>query len=599
MPAAEYRKLIVIVWVIVAAVMGAIWGPKAWSGSTWDTDDFMRLVQVRDLLEGQAWSDLTQYRLNPPSGTLMHWSRLPDVPVALATLALSPVLGAPDALTAAAMLVPPFYFLLFLGFFALGARLMLGRARSPIALLVAISGSIGTVQFVPGRVDHHGLQLVAMMAALALLLFGLARPRWGKAIAWAGLPFAISIWIGAETLPLIAAWFGALGLAWCYAGGKLARYGAIAGLLGATVGLLILLTSQPRALWFSPVCDAFSLMPIAVLALIGMGFAGMAILGRQARSPFTRLVVAGACGGAVGAAFALAFPACLGGGLEAVDPLVKLRWLRHVNEAMSWPDQLATQPFQALSSVWTPLLGLAYCLWRLRRARKRGRTLWGAIAVLVLAASALMLWQIRAMSFVQTMALLPLSGLVGELMGYIWRRSARWLKYAAAALVLFICSLLFWPSIEVVYAAMAARFPGAAAPVTPATTPCEKTGAFAPLQDVAPTVTLNYIDVGPMLLFHTPHSVLAAPYHRNNGGLRAAIDLFSSNDDAWIKAKLAELKVGWVVTCPGLEERIAFNTPGHDGLAERLSSGQVPNYLDEVTDPAQPGMKFYRVRTGE
>src|ERR1700751_5814482 len=31
------------------------------------TDDAMRLVEVRDLLAGQSWFDLTQHRLDPPS----------------------------------------------------------------------------------------------------------------------------------------------------------------------------------------------------------------------------------------------------------------------------------------------------------------------------------------------------------------------------------------------------------------------------------------------------------------------------------------------------------------------------------------------------
>ena len=43
----------------------------------------MRLVQVRDLLAGQGWFDLTQYRLNPPDGVAMHWSRLIDLPIAV------------------------------------------------------------------------------------------------------------------------------------------------------------------------------------------------------------------------------------------------------------------------------------------------------------------------------------------------------------------------------------------------------------------------------------------------------------------------------------------------------------------------------------
>src|SRR3546814_5787609 len=40
-----------------------------------DTDDAMRMAQVRDLLAGQGWWDLAQYRVNPAGGgVLMHRS---------------------------------------------------------------------------------------------------------------------------------------------------------------------------------------------------------------------------------------------------------------------------------------------------------------------------------------------------------------------------------------------------------------------------------------------------------------------------------------------------------------------------------------------
>ena len=37
-----------------------------------NSDDLLRLVEVRDLLAGQSWFDLTQYRLGLDGGTVMH-----------------------------------------------------------------------------------------------------------------------------------------------------------------------------------------------------------------------------------------------------------------------------------------------------------------------------------------------------------------------------------------------------------------------------------------------------------------------------------------------------------------------------------------------
>lgn len=596
MSATEYRKLVFIVWLVVVASMVAIWGGNAWHGLSWDTDDFMRLVQVRDWLGGQGWSDLTQYRLNPPGGTPMHWSRLPDIPLAAITLALSPFLATNDALAIAAMVAPPLYFLLFVIVYALPARMMLGMARSPIGLLVAISGSATVAQYAPGRVDHHGLQLILILAAIALLLFGLARLRWRRLIAFAGLPIGLSLWIGVEMLPIFAAWFAALGLVWCARGGTLARQGALAAGLAAIIGVALILTSMPLAHWLVPACDAFSIMPVGAVALIAGGFAGMALLGRRANSIVARLAIAALCGGVAAALFAFAFPGCLTGGYGDVDPEVKLRWLDNVSEAMSLREQLRVLPFSALGKLWTPLLALAYCLWRFRRAQARGRELWGVLALLIAAATALVFWQIRAVTAAHVIALLPLAALIGELWQRLkGRRSPRWLQFLVLLPILFLCSAVFWPGLEYGYRFISASVSSTTTVPVVLQEQCTDRAAIAPLATEPPTLILSYIDLGPMLLFSTPHAVLGAPYHRNNGGLKETITLFRSSDDGAIRDRLHALGIGWVATCPGPEDRSAYHTEDGSSLAERLVAGKVPEYLSEVADPAHPGLKLYRV----
>src|SRR5690348_3158904 len=64
---------------VVLVVIPAARNPTSLSLST---DDAMRLAEVRDLLHGQAWFDLTQWRMNVPFGLSMHWSRLIDAPIA-------------------------------------------------------------------------------------------------------------------------------------------------------------------------------------------------------------------------------------------------------------------------------------------------------------------------------------------------------------------------------------------------------------------------------------------------------------------------------------------------------------------------------------
>jgi len=65
-------------------------------------------MQVRGLLHGQGWYDLRQYRMNPPGGANIHWSRLVDLPIAglilPRTLALIPAGGLVVAVTVAPLL---------------------------------------------------------------------------------------------------------------------------------------------------------------------------------------------------------------------------------------------------------------------------------------------------------------------------------------------------------------------------------------------------------------------------------------------------------------------------------------------------------------
>ncbi len=596
MAATEYRRLTFIVWACITVAMAAILGQRAWEGWTADTDDAMRLVQVADLLGGQPWNDLTQYRLNPPDGTPMHWARLPDAPIALIAFALSSLVPVHQGLTVAAMVLPPIYFMLFLLPFAASARLLLGGARAPVALLVGMCGSVSLAQFIPGRVDHHGLQLVMLTSASTLLLMGLGRSRWRHTITWAGVPFGLSIWIGIEMLPLTAAWFAALGLIWCRAGGDIAKYGARAALLAALIGLAALLTSTPPMHWLTPYCDALSPVLIAAMALVAAGFGIMHQLTERTHSIAPRLAIAALCGGLTATIFLFSFPACVSGDSLALDPLVQQQWLDRVSEAQSvWP-QFPAAPFTAIGKLWAPVLGLGYCLWHIVRTRSRARDLWIALAIVLLCPTLLTFWQVRNANFAQLVALLPLAGLAADAWRKVRGQRARWLQLATLLPILFICSIAFWPTIGWGYESIA-RALGAddAAVDETSKVECRNYLPITVLPD-QPALILSYIDIGPMLLFSTPHSVVGAPYHRDNIGLKTTIELFRSSDDEVIRGRLRSLGIDWVVTCPGIEERSVYRTTAGDGLAERLAANKVPDYLEPVSDPKQPALQFYRVR---
>ena len=91
--ARNWRPLVLAIW--LGACVWLIW--SRWGGIHWfalgDTDDNMRISQVRAWLNGQGWYDLRQYKLNPPVGFDIHWSRLVDLPIAGLILVFRPLVG--------------------------------------------------------------------------------------------------------------------------------------------------------------------------------------------------------------------------------------------------------------------------------------------------------------------------------------------------------------------------------------------------------------------------------------------------------------------------------------------------------------------------
>src|SRR3954470_18278880 len=128
-------------WIVLLAWLGFCgwfifdkWNDIRWFGLG-DTDDNMRIMQVRAWLHGQGWYDLRQHRLNPPLGANIHWSRLVDLPIAGLILGLRSILGGPGAERWAVAIAPLLPYLLLLFSVALTARRLLGPAAYPVAFL--------------------------------------------------------------------------------------------------------------------------------------------------------------------------------------------------------------------------------------------------------------------------------------------------------------------------------------------------------------------------------------------------------------------------------------------------------------------------------
>src|SRR6478752_9671540 len=169
----EWKWIVLLVWLgFCATFVVEHWAPIRWFGLG-DTDDNMRIMQVRALLHGQGWYDLRQHRLNPPFGANIHWSRLVDLPIAGLILGLRPFLGGAGAERWAVAIAPLLPYLLLIFSLTLTVRRLIDPRAYPFVLLAMFFAASTNGMFMPERIDHHGWQL----ALLALGVSAVTDPK--------------------------------------------------------------------------------------------------------------------------------------------------------------------------------------------------------------------------------------------------------------------------------------------------------------------------------------------------------------------------------------------------------------------------------------
>lgn len=202
--AEDYRKLIafaVLVWIV--ATIGAVNHsyPNIMSWQLGDNDNYMRLHQVETFLETKSWYQKPLEDFNPQDGRIMHWSRIPDLPIAASILLLGTFLDDPKNILATLFIIPSIYSLLFIisiGIFTY-RFFNINIALTAIFITPFVAAY---AKFLPGNIDHHGLQIVIFSVFLATL------PIKGKKLnrnhlVFNSIAITLSLLIGLEVLPFI------------------------------------------------------------------------------------------------------------------------------------------------------------------------------------------------------------------------------------------------------------------------------------------------------------------------------------------------------------------------------------------------------------
>ena len=123
---------------------------------------------------------------------------------------------------------------------------------------------------------------------------------------------------------------------------------------------------------------------------------------------------------------------------------------------------------------------------------------------------------------------------------------------------------------------------------------CQRVADYAPLATLPRGRMLAFIDSGPFILMPSGHAVLAAPYHRNQAGNVAMLDMFLAvPDDA--KLRMAARGIDYITFCPGAPERYNYVAGAPASLVAALSRSDVPGFLERIPLDGTD-LVVYRVR---
>ena len=572
---------IILTWCLASAILIAIGAPQILSGQYHGPDDALRMVQVRDLLAGQGWYDLHQYRMTPPDGTLMHWSRLVDVPIAALVLFFSLFLEPPIAERVTMVVIPLFALLLTMLVTGRLAWRLFDRKTAIFACLVMLLLPVIMNQFKPMRIDHHAWQILTV--AVAAWCISWRKPGPGGAMA--GLAMAVGLMISLEVI-FISAGFGLiLAMRWLRDQG--ARWWLVSYLQALALGMVVLFAATRGWVDLAQHCDAISLAHLGFFVVVALGAGTLAV---PSAIPRIQLIVGLGISGVAGLSFfAWLAPHCLALPFSDLDPLVREFWYLNIVEGR--PVWFAP-PLNAVPAVAQPLFAILIALYLALQNRDWLRVWWFEYAALLLIAYIGGILTFRSIAFASVLAAIPIGWFVVRMIDR-WRSHKTILPKLGVAIVLY-CVLL--PAFPVVLknALMPVEESGEMG-VLFSETKCDLATNVGLLNVVPAGNIFAPLDMGAPLLYQTHHSVVASGHHRTPAAMRDVIAGFVGTPEA-ARQSIDRHGADYVFMCSDLLEPRNFSRRGgEDSLASRLIADDPPQWLERVDLGGPDEFRVWRV----
>jgi hypothetical protein len=266
---------------------------------------------------------------------------------------------------------------------------------------------------------------------------------------------------------------------------------------------------------------------------------------------------------------------------------------------------LYERPKQIVANLLLGLIASVYGLTVIfsKSSTSNQKAIWVCLVVLLLCTGGLALAHIRAALYYSVIAVIAAVPLLAALLDRGTNMFRGWRKGATG---LLIRALIILGPFSLAYIINGVE--GSLKPAE-ARTAEKNPKAQCKVREVAETLSsdtfmavngtarfVNNIDFGPELVYRTPHSFLAVPYHRNGDSIFDTYELLTSeNIDRSIEL-LDKNEIGYILLCPNSSEKSYYRKLEEtESLYNRLLKGELQEYFNVVQVPEPWRLYKYKV----
>ena len=384
--------------IILALAILIIRYPNVAEWNLGDNDNFMRLHQIKTFIDTPSWYLHPLKDFNPQDGQIIHWSRIPDLPILAAYYVTYLFLDETTAMQIAITIVPLIY-LILLSLVLCKITKSIFELNQPVLATTYTFFSVASLKFLPGHIDHHNLQIL-LFAVFILLTF--SKDFDNKLnLSASALCIAISLSIGLEALPFYILTLGCLALYALYCDLHKLTYIRNLSFLTFLFGALIVAIFQKPSVWFHPQYDVLT-FPLLCFFLSASASLEFTLL----RPKLITLLISATI--IIGVTWMI-FPDVLKSPYANYPEVLVIYWLNHVSEARPLVTILSEE--SNLPSNWLYIVTIIPAIFSIFFLSSFKTRIYYLVFLISLTPA--VFWQIRTILF-SSMLSVPLITIIGK-----------------------------------------------------------------------------------------------------------------------------------------------------------------------------------------